>query len=331
MVVSIEDYCKIPQEYQDSLPAETVAYYNKICRVRISISKVWEKRMKNTGNDIWKGVKGIGKFIPNFLNEMITSIFTPEGLELLGIFEGVSLTSKVALNAILRSIAKGIGDSVLEEAAELAVEEGAPFVTSAILSTVISEAVVEGTAASIAFEVTTMTAEAISEVALVFSVVQLLGVIFDSWDPVGYGKMIDADIMETLVDKFNSGFEDKFLTSGNFLDSYGRKNFANVWPVEYYADNTIINDIDKTLREHYFLKYKVDYLKNLEYNSNGYKINWPKDGSKIVDNSFFNDFANQYSLMLSNSNTVVANWFKKYWIIVTVIIIGVIILLLVIK
>ena len=331
-MVSIEEYCKNPQEYQDSLPAETVAYYNDICKARKGVSNDWEKRVKKMGDKAWDGVKGVGEFIPQFLGQMIEGILTPDGLKMLAIFEGVSLTSKIALNAILRAIAKGVGDEVMEAAAELATEAGAEFVSNAILTTAISQAVEEGTAASLAFEITSMTAEAVSVVAMVFMIVQLLGMIFDAWDPEGYNKMLDADIMEDLIVKFDQVFEQKFLSGvTGFKDSVGRPMFANVWPIEYYADSMIMSDLPPGSTDVKQFDYHVQYFLHLQYNSDGYKIIWPRNMPNLIDNSFFNKFATQYALMLGNSNTVVANWFKKYWIILAVVIIALIILLLVIK
>lgn len=317
--VSIDKYCADPQEYTNSLPQATKDYYNSICVAKSNISNSWKEQTEK-----------LGLTIVEFPFTMLQSILSPEGLKLLSIFVGVDLTGKAALNGIYRTIASGIGPEVMEAATEMAAETGASFVNNAILTSVLANAIEEGTFAARAFMITSMIAEMASATMTILTIVQILGAIIDAWDPEGYGNELDADTLDIIVDGFNDQFMTTFLsdvTSGK--DEFGRPTKYNVWPVEFYADY-IIGDAKKDVYDKKMFLYMTEYLQNLKVNSDGDAIAWPTN-TELIKPSVFDQYANQYSMIIADKNTIVANWVRKYWLILLTIAIIIVIILLFLK
>ena len=136
--VNIDKYCEDPSKY-GSLPKKTITYYNSICTARKQLSK---------GGDNHTGKK-VGVAIAKLPLDMIKGIFTPEGLEMLAIFEGAKIGLKALLGGTLRVIARGVGKEILEAASEAAAKEGALVVSNAILTRIIGEAAEESLLAAV--------------------------------------------------------------------------------------------------------------------------------------------------------------------------------------
>ena len=305
-MVNLYEYCKHPFRFQQ-LPVETRTYYDHICRLKESF---------NSKTQISK----VGQGLTNLPNVLVSSILSPEGLEMLSIFMGVNLTTKVSLNLILRGIAKGVGPRVMEAASVAAVERGALYVNSCVLTTALTSAVEEGSAAAVGLAILDAVSVSLSEIEVVVMIVQTLGTLIDAWDPEGYSEELTSESMSAINDAFNSDFITRFLSTTTIAkDKYGKPIHLSGWPVEYHLDAMLAAG-DSTPPQDQKLKlfgYIVEYLDSLEYNSDGQRIaRDPNDVAPLIDESDFLDFANRIEITLSGQNTVVAKWIRTHWIIV---------------
>jgi hypothetical protein len=162
----------------------------------------------------------------------------------------------------------------------------------------------------------------------------ILGAILDSWDPLGLNNELSAQDLEDLCNSFDKEFINRYMSSvsiGN--DEYGNPVYGAIWPVEYYADNLMVeyenNDTYKSLHS----QYAFDYIHSLTYNSDGEIIGWPNEGELLTSNvnSILKNYSDQYFMVLAGKNTVLSNWFKKNWIIILIVILLIVIFLLFIK
>lgn len=293
---SSNEYCLNPKVFQ-SLPLSSRTYYDKICRLRKKL-KAEQPNWTDSAQELTDEAEN-----------MIHSIISPHGLEILGLFMGISLTSKAALNGILRGIAKGIGPEVLALATQQAEKEGALFINNAILTTVLAAAVEEGTVSAMAFAITSAVASSTSVILSVVMIVQFLGVIVDMWDPEGYSHELNAETLQIITDEFDSLFVSKMLnTVAVGKDRYGRTVHYESWPIEFTLDHNLTESLTTMdLFPHVFR-----YLRHLSYNSNGEKM-FPrrKDGSMIIAPHKFKTYSDSLAIALSDENTVVAKWFRN--------------------
>lgn len=322
MSVDIDGYCNDPSKYFN-LPEKTRDYYNNICTLRTSVSK-------STSGIDWSGV---GNAIPTAMVGMLQGIFSPQGLEMISIFMGVDISGKLAMNAVLRAIARGAGPEVMDAAADMAAKEGASFVNNAILTSVLSAAVEEGSAEAIALSAAKIAADAAETATGVLMVVQLLTAVLDAWDPEGFGNALDGTSMTTINTNMNSAFVTSFLSSVTAgTDEFGNPINTVTWPVEYYADNVISSEKKDVYRGKYFL-YVAEYLRNLTVNSDGNPIIWPKDtNAPLINTSHFDQLSSRFSSVLANQNSVIANWINRFLpIIIIILVIAIFIFVFLIK
>jgi hypothetical protein len=304
-MTDINKYCSNPLSF-DFLPEETRKYFDHICELKATINTDWKKELEK-----------LGIAVVEFPAQMIASILTPSGLEMLGIFLGIDLSSKVALNGILRGIARGVGPEVMEAASALAIEQGAWFMNNAIMTTVLTEAVEEGSLAALALSTTVAISEAISTAASVVGIVQILAAIVDAWDPEGYGQELNAETMEIVGDKFDAEFTSRFLgmvTVGN--DKFGRPEHFARWPIEYNLDS-VVGSGGGTSKSTF--EYVFEYLNALQYNSDGEPLfPRPSGGSLMSDD--FGVVADEFAVVVANKNTVVARWLRGHVVLVLVVV-----------
>lgn len=305
--MDIDTYCKNPRAYEN-LPTDTRQYYDRICTMKQNISIGWNKQLQKLGTGVLQAPEKI-----------ISDMLTPQGLEMLSIFMGVDLTSKVALTGILRGIARGVGPEVMEVAAEQAVEQGALFINNAIISSVIGAAVEEGTVAATVFTVTKAVSSAVSTIASIAMIIQFLGMIVDMWDPLGYSNEFNADVMDVINNEFDIIFANKFLetlTVGK--DRFGRPIHFGQLPVEYRMDAELLAEDQNDLQLKRYA-YTAEYLNSLEYNSDGHAMRPRiKDGGELLDTRVFNTFSNSIALTLANQNTEVVRWARIHIIFVAI-------------
>lgn len=304
--ISFYNYCKRPVDYQ-YLPESTRKYYDHICSLQNSIDSDWKKNAAE-----------IGSAIAQLPQNIISNMFTPKGLEVLSIFMGIDLTSRAAMNGILRGIAKGVGPEIMEAAASLAKTQGALFVNNSILTSVLASAVEDGSAAEIALMSTRAISTGATVVTSIISIVQILGNIIDSWDPEGYSQELNSDTMQVINDKFNEEFIDHFLSSVSIgKDRFGHEQHYKQWPVEYNASTMLAAQAQHgDERQKKLFLYITEYLGALEYNSDGEAMFPKQQGGELVNPAIFPELANSFELVVSNQNTVVLGWMKKHlvWI-----------------
>ena len=277
----------------------TANYYRRLCDARQESHDYWQVQLDK-----------FGESMVNFPENFILGIFSPEGLELLGLTLGIDLSGTVALNAMLRVIAVGAGKNVMAAAGELASTEGALWVNNAILTAVLSSAVKEGTMAALAYRLTRLLSTAVSRIANVLAIVQLLGMILDSWDPMGYGQELNAEAMEALGNEFDRAFQAAFMNQVPIgQDELGKPIFPTEWPIEYTVPppqekETALKDQSANM-----WPYIVEYLNALKYNSDGYPIDRPKGGNLIAPN--WGKVADTVFLQWTSGNTVAAEYLHE--------------------
>lgn len=310
------DYCENPSDFAN-LTDEQKKKFDEICK---SIEKgKGEKRG-------WNVLKNLSISTAQLIPEMIAGIFTPEGMKMLGIFMGVELGGNIALNFMYRGIAKSIGPQVMQTAAELAAKENALIINNAILSSTLAKATEKTLISKAAFNLTRYIAQSLSKAVGIAMQIQFVGAVLDAWDPSGYNKVMNAKTINDFNKTYNQVFMNKFLQNNVIgFDANGNPVYDLSWPVQFYVDNII-----SSKKEDYYsdkvLLYSLEYLNNLEFNSNGEKIDRSLDKKLITVNDFRNAL-NPYAQMFANQNTVVAGWLEKYWPILFVILLIVLIIL----
>ena len=330
-MVEITEYCNNPGEYT-SLPLSTQSYYRSICTLRKSVglwpsTKEWEQFGTFVGKDL--------------VLAFVQGIFTPEGLQMISEFEGVLLTSELALNVMFRSIAKGLAGNLLEKAAIMAAEQGTTkfgiaFINNAIMTTVLSGAVKESVWAVRAFSTLKFLQAGANILLWWLNILMIIAFILDAWDPGGYNQMLTAEILAGYVNQFNDGFASSLLSDfvvGN--DEFGNPIRGTIWPIEYYADYILNDDVlgpekSKEYNDKSFL-YNIEYLDSLKYNSLGQLICLGDKQKSLITNPMIQATGKKLSVLLSNQNTIVTNWVYRLWPILVIILILIIIFLLLIK
>lgn len=317
---SIDTYCNNQNDPSCSnVPQSVRDNYYKICQTREN----WEKA----------GI-AIGSLPMNIL----ASIFTPEGLKIISIFKGLDLTGSVFYNAVARCIARGIGPEVMAAAENAVAEGGTSLVTNAILSTVIAEAVEEGSRAYYAFRALEMLTTG-AEIFLWFLfLVQIIGGIIDQVDPLGINNELDAESLKRFSDSFNDMFMRSFLSNVSIgKDEFGRPIYYTQWPIEYYADDFINDSLQELDPDNYQKNYQMklftntlEYWNNLHFNSNGDVIVYKNDNN-LPSTDDFSIWARSLSIVFADQNTSVAKWLYNWLPLLILLLVLLVVLLIYIK
>lgn len=287
----------------------TANYYRRVCEAREEAHDTWQDQLDQFGENL--------SHLPE---NLIMAILSPEGLEMIGLTLGIELTGTVALNAMLRAIAAGVGKEVMESAAAMAAKEGAVWINNVILTTVVANAVKEGTVAALAFRLTRTLASAASVVATALAIVGLLGMILDVWDPEGYGQEINAEAMSQLSRQFDLAFQSAFMQQVPVgQDVFGRPVYPTEWPIEYNVPPPPDDEAPRRglrterarLRDQSAMlwPYIVAYLDALEYNSDGFPIARPPGGDLLFPD--WGALADKIFLRWTSGNTVATNYLHE--------------------
>ncbi len=275
-------------------------------------------------------------FIPFNIVLLLSNLQSPEMLQYIGTQLGIQLSLdafKIGVQVTIARIASGdaIGNATqaLEKIYEGSAEKGTGGITeinSSVISGVLADAVAESTASTTAKTIFALASESIEFVAVVYEIVQMLGMFVDLVDPEGYNQMLDNTMISKIKDTFD------IQMNNNYLSNFGSHRV----PVEFLTDiylnskdvqNKItLSDNDLILRT----TYVDEYLHSLKVNSVGEEIIYPDpstDPSTPVTTSDVVKLLDDLSLALADENIVVAAWIKKHWIIVIVIVILIVILL----
>ena len=319
--MSFSDYCKNPSKYSKIYTKEKIDYYNSLCTTSSSSQGFDIKSLAGlVGNDINGAASVLGKAFTN----LIEGIFSPEGIKMLGIYLGVDLALKNIYSIVLKRLtyylASGILKSQLSKAAIKVAAEGAiDFAscnTAVICSVVTKEVITAVSADSTLLKLVAFAGPAAEIVGEILMVLQMISMIFDSWDPCHYNDQMTADALNQYTDDFNKAFRQSgMLAYDSFSDSYGNTEYLNIWPIEYTATKFILDDQTSDEYTDLYTKHMAQYLSSLRVNSDGEAIYVPNGGILLsqLQDSHFQEIENRLSSLLSDGNTVFANFIKKYW------------------
>ena len=247
--------------------------------------------------------------INNGITNLIDGFFSPQNAELLSSIIGIRLSKTLLTKAIQNNIKVfgnmiDIGKLLIGE-----VEEGFFLNMSIIIAgffDIIDTYIIGGVKYSL-YSISLLLNGGLDLLELFdtpMMILMLISTIMDSWDPCGF----DTEINSAAVSKFSNLFDTVFMEKILSISYYTPE-----WPSEYYADSIITSSyVDKTEYNKKIIKYSTLYLSNLATNSNGIIVCTPPPQS-LITMSDFDKLENQLMLLLADNNTVVENWFYRFW------------------
>lgn len=250
-----------------------------------------------------------GDIINNGITNLIDGFFSPQNAELLSSIIGIRLSKTLLTKAIQNNIKVfgnmiDIGKLLIGE-----VEEGFFLNMSIIIAgffDIIDTYIIGGVKYSL-YSISLLLNGGLDLLELFdtpMMILMLISTIMDSWDPCGF----DTEINSAAVSKFSNLFDTVFMEKILSISYYTPE-----WPSEYYADSIITSSyVDKTEYNKKIIKYSTLYLSNLATNSNGIIVCTPPPQS-LITMSDFDKLENQLILLLADNNTVVENWFYRFW------------------
>lgn len=333
-MTSIQCYCKNPSAYKDLYPEDTLSYLNMLCRSRSNSSSQLYDIAKLAGKDAEHDAKAVSEVLAKAVSNMLLGMLTPKGLEMLSAMIGINFGAKLAYKVVIQSIKTlSIELATMAERSAIVGAEAGINAAAANISVVTTELTSELAAAII--EVGNLTIDFLSTVAggvgAAFMIIQLLSMIFDTWDPCHYKDQLDDKTIKSFSDAFNTAFREQGLKAyDSFTDSYGRTEYLNIWPVEYTASKFILDQHTNKDYKNKLTIYMAQYLSALRVNSDGDAIRMPEGGKLLsdMDPTLFRTVEDDISLFLSDGNTVVSNFLVKYWPFFVVIVIIILIFLI---
>ena len=252
-----------------------------------------------------------GGIIDNGLVNLIEGFFSPQNAELLSSIYGIRLSKTILTQAIKNNI-KVFGNMIdIAKTLVGELEEGFFLNMSVIITGFfnIIDTYIIGGVLKYSLYYTSLILNFGLDVLELFGnpmmILMLISSIMDSWDPCGFDTQINSSAVSTFSNLFDNVFMEKILSMTYYTPE---------WPLEYYADSIIISPayIDKTEYNKKIIKYITLYLSNLATNSNGIIVCTPPPQS-LITMSDFDKLENQLMLLLADNNTVVENWFYRFW------------------
>lgn len=318
--VNPDDYCKDPSKYVNILKDDTIKSWNQFCDAKKA------SKDKNTGTSI----DDLGKAIPGALGKMVESMISPEGIAMLSAYMGVNLAAKELYSKIASSIAEALSERMGEAIAKMvadgvssaAINAATIFVRVFTSNFALKEL---GDAGLYSIKLIVDGIGWIGEVAIPFlgeamMLFQLLGMIFDGWGPCNLNYQLDADTITNFNNSFDKVFRENILRPLTSLtDVYGNVYFFDLWPIEFYADNSILLTEKSDIYDPMLTTFMAKWLCSQQTNSYGQRIAWPK-GGKVIDNSVLAQFERSAVLDFTNNNKVIANWAIRFMPIILLII-----------
>lgn len=325
--ISPDEYCKHPEDYQNAswLDNQTRAYWDQYCQL--------QKQAASQGSGGYDR-QGLAQAIPSALLNFVSMFFEPSNLAILSIIKGGPIGYKAIKSIIGKATKLSLTDAEQKLAAE-AIEAGgdAYLVNSGTLFSKIFGDIVYldleiaekagYSAGKMAIAELLDSAEmlgieflaAASEIMDALLVLQLMGMVFDAWDPCKLNVMLTGKMLKEFSDNFNNQFRRSVLASvASTVDSYGHISYSTNWPVEYYAEQGALtpfkNDVYEPIRQKLYLQY----LCSLQYNSNGEPIYHGRKGEgRALTNNDLSAMQTSLLKLFGNSNTVAENWILKWW------------------
>lgn len=318
--VNPDDYCKDPSKYVNILKDDTIKSWNMFCDAKKS------SKDKNTGGT---SIEDIGKAVPAAILKMIQSMLTPEGLGMLGAYFGVNLAVKAIYSRMVETIALNISKELSQSGAKMIADglsEAAVNISTVFVAMIEKFIFEELTIGGLyACKLLLDAVGWIGEVAIPFlgeamMLFQLLGMIFDGWDPCALNFELDDKAIDTFNTSFDNVFRENILRPlTSVTDVYGNVYFFDLWPIEFYADNSFLVNDKPDVYGPILAQFMTKWLCSQRTNSYGQPIAWPK-GGKLIDNSVLAQFERSAVLDFTNNNKVVANWAIRFMPIILLII-----------
>jgi len=319
-VVNPDDYCNDPSKYVKILKDNTIKSWDQFCDAKKA------SKDKNTGVT---SIEDIGKAVPGAILKMIQSMLTPEGLGILGLYFGVNLAVKAIYSRMVETIALNISKELSKAGAKMIADglsEAAVNMSTIFVSMIekffFEELAIGGLYACKLF----LTAigwfgeYAIPFIGDAMLLFQLLGMIFDGWDPCNLSFQLDNKVISEFNNNFDKVFRENILRPlTSVTDAYGNVYFFDLWPIEFYADNSFLVNDKPDVYGPMLATFMTKWLCSQRTNSYGQPIAWPK-GGKLIDNSVFAQFERSAVLDFTNNNKVVANWAIRFMPIILLII-----------
>ena len=269
-----------------------------------------------------------GGIIVNGLVNLINGFISPQNIEIMSAIGGIRLSRTLLTQAIKNNIKVfgnmiDIGKTLVGE-----LEEGF-FLNMSMLITGffnIIDTYVIGGAVKYSLYYTSLIVNAGLDVLELFGspmiILMIISSIMDSWDPCGFDTQINSSAVSKFSNLFDNVFMEKILSISYYVPE---------WPLEYYADSIITSSyVDKTEYNKKIIKYTTLYLSNLATNSDGIIVCTPPPQS-LITMSDFDKLENQLMLLLADNNTVVENWFYRFWPLILFIVILIFIFIFVIR
>jgi hypothetical protein len=329
LVVSIGDYCKKPDDYIDKLPDSTITYYNQYCN---SLKSLNDNSRDGGGIDIGEFGSDVEKGVENFIQNMIT----PEALSMMAKITGDVALYKLTFKTLIPKMIESYTEFSAKFSADLVAEEGLSEVAvnmASMMTTMVAEAsitVMDGTVYAVGtiFKAIEFLADGILDLVPglgeVLMALQLLGSIFDAIDPCNMSEALNSDTIKAYNISYNESFRKNMLVGLNsFKDPYGNITYSTQWPVEYYADDSILVTMKKDYYMKEYVRYAARYINSLSFNSLGQPIHFPPPGSgTIIKPSHLQKIGQRLSSDLGGGNTVVSRWIDMHLPLVILALVG---------
>jgi hypothetical protein len=320
--ISPIEYCKKPEDFKNnpSITPTTRKYWDQYCKAIDDLSSIKCPESK-----------GFGNVAPGVLEGMGLGLLSPEGLKMISMMVGGEWAIGKLQKAIQAGFAKYGLTKAEREMAKGLVKQG--FKKAVLNDAIVSSKLFKSMAyvdiqvakaggyyagrASMFRIVRFMNAffKALTYIDLVSSVIQFVSIAFDAWDPCKLNQKMSASMLNDMTNTFNDTFRDACIgeVGGSvFTNAYGEKSYLSKWPVPFYAEETALvtqrKDYYDTLHDQLIMRY----LNSLQFNSDGDPIYHYEGGHLITDDELKGIGLNLVRL-LGSGNTVVENWFYKWW------------------
>lgn len=267
----------------------------------------------NDLNNLAKNSEEMFGNLPSSLALMMTS---KSGREFLGFQLGIEFTEWAIKNQMSELITANT-EYLASIAADMAAESGTAVATASIVGAISERALMEVTLLETVNKMAKMLSDAVDEAASIMAILQMVGMFLDAVDPDGYNQELDPDMIESIQQTFDNAVSSQLLNNHNRL------------PLEYYAEYLLM-DVKRTDDEikadtAKSAKYYQEYLTSLTVNAFGEVITWDL-GNDLAPTLDKEGFLNLSSLVLANSNTVVAAWIRNHWLVLIGLFIGVMVI-----
>ena len=247
-------------------------------------------------------------FLPEDLTNLLASLLTPEGMEIIA-------TQEIAQKVVSEGFIKFFLQDFL--AKQVIEEKIGQYAAGSVLGTLMKD-----------FSVAIVDAAALSLSGVL--VLSQLVMLWDLWDPCDLNAQIDSGTLTLITDNYNKIFRELMLSGyQSTTKPDGTKIFLSNYPIEYAGDNLLLQLTLNSQKCDYYNRLTSDlisaYILSLQVNSDGYVIDWKspeaidaltKKVPDIKNPQWQKNFWDRYDAhtgVLSNKNTKVQNWIHRNW------------------